>query len=136
MPDPPDSKKARYEQKWKVEYGDKFPILTEYTYRNVLGKKVVDPIRAYCKACKKSFKISHGGLNDCKKHCETDSHKIEFAKYFETTPLDTFLDNSDQSQSDTASIRAAALMGLFIVQQNLSISSLRDFVISEFILKI
>ena len=62
------SKKAKvYEQMYRPEYCQKYPCL---------GPSTEGPTYAYCSLCKRSFKVSHGGMNDCTRHVERASHKL------------------------------------------------------------
>lgn len=62
------SKKSKktYDQKFIPDYGKDFP--------NVCASDK-GPQYAFCKVCVKSFKISHSGAGDIRKHNATDRHK-------------------------------------------------------------
>ena len=116
-------KRIKYSQQWKDSYRDKYPCLEQYCYRDLTGKKVVDSLRATCTICKCDFGISHGGLTDCRRHCESEAHVKNAAKRKGVVKLTAFVDSRPENTEELQAVRASALLGLFIVETNQSISS-------------
>ncbi|WP_419608145.1 hypothetical protein, partial [Thiolapillus sp.] len=58
-------KKKTYYQNFRQEYRTMYPALRS---------SAKGPQFAHCTVCKSDFSIAHGGKNDCKKHCDTQSH--------------------------------------------------------------
>ena len=116
-------KRIKYSQQWKDSYRDKYPCLEQYCYRDLTGKKVVDSLRATCTVCKCDFGICHGGLTDCRRHCESEAHVKNSAKRKGVVKLTAFVDSRPENTEELQAVRASALLGLFIVETNQSISS-------------
>ena len=58
-------KKKTYHQNFRREYRTMYPALRS---------SAEGPQLAHCTVRKSDFSIAHGGKNDCKKHCDTQSH--------------------------------------------------------------
>ena len=58
-------KKKTYHQNFHQEYRTVYPALRS---------SAKGPQFALCTVCKSDFSFAHGGKNDCKKHCDTQSH--------------------------------------------------------------
>ena len=81
------AKKKRYDCRFLDRYMDPkqggFACLEVYSYVDVQGHKRTDDRFAICKICRTAgksmgqykFGVSHGGLNDCTRHVNTDGHK-------------------------------------------------------------
>ena len=59
-------KKKTYYQNFRQEYRTMYPALRS---------SAEGPQLAQCTVCKSDFSIAHGAKNDCKKHCDTQSHQ-------------------------------------------------------------
>ena len=63
---PPRLKKARRVQKYRKEWEEGNPWLE---------RVVENDLKANCKACRKVFSISHGGVTDVKQHAAGELHR-------------------------------------------------------------
>lgn len=66
-----DSEKDRNKQikrmcVYRKEWEQKYDCIRKHNFSRY---------KSYCNLCSKSFHISHGGLNDVKRHCSTSEHK-------------------------------------------------------------
>ena len=84
---------------------------------------------AHCTICHIDFSVAHGGLYDCKRHDESESHKILAAEKEKSRPtqnIKAFLvkpepvAGEEQLQCDVT--RAEAMICNIIVDNNLSLS--------------
>ena len=62
---PPPPKKGKRQQKYRREWEEANPWLD-----SVSG----DVFKANCKACRRSFSVSHGGLSDVRQHASGGQH--------------------------------------------------------------
>lgn len=58
-------------QKYKAEYGVKFPVVTQ---------SKTDDEHAFCKVCECDISITHGGIDDIKRHTLTGNSYLLLSK--------------------------------------------------------
>ena len=84
------------------------------------------PNYARCKSCSVDINISHGGLNDVKKHLATNKHQ-ELSKATEMSGNLRELFRHSQSPIEEAVTRAEVLFAVFVAEHNLSFSTTNHF---------
>lgn len=67
---------------------------------------------AFCKICCKTFVISHGGVNDVKKHAKTNEHKTRSCTVMSNNVLSSFL-KKDVLNSDEEKVIAAEVTKVY-----------------------
>lgn len=101
--------KKRAYQKFKKEYAQQFPVST-----SSLGE-----YHAFCTVCSVDFLISHGGVNDIKKHIKSKKH-LDQSKVRANTPrISNFFASSS---GDHNVIQAETLFTEFIIEHNLPLA--------------
>lgn len=97
----------RKKQKRLCVYRDQW----ENTY-DFLSKVSGNPFKAFCKICRKEFSISHGGLNDIKRHTTGPDHQRLEKMSKKNQTLSTFLQR-DILTTDDENIIAAELVQVY-----------------------
>ena len=120
---PPAKIKAKKaEQTFLLRYSEKYPTL-------VASKK--GPHYAHCTLCKSDFSVRSSGIFDCKRHCESASHR-----QFDAAPeakakqrkLTTFVVSSSNKLSENSTdiqrqtTRAEAMLCQIIADSNLPLT--------------
>ena len=108
------SKKKKYHQAFRMEYSSAFPSIRPSRQ---------GPKFAHCTTCKTDFSVAHGGRYDCKKHCETSSHKRLQKGHENTTTLTAFCQRSSSPSLQNQVTRAEAVMCSLVAELNLPLST-------------
>ena len=114
------TKKQHGGQKYLPEYTEKYPILTRFE-----GSEY----RIYCNACKSDFGISHGGIDDCKRHVDGPMHEAKYKTYKSQLTLSAMFGKSSGAIDPVAEKRkhdvtSAELNTMrFFVEHNIAFSS-------------
>ena len=118
------SKKAKVYSARKQKFINKYSM--KYKYLHVSSNSDTS---AHCTICHIDFLVGHGGLYDCKRHDESESHQklaVEKEKSRPTQNIRSFLvkpepvAGEEQLQRDVT--RAEAMICNIIVDNNLSLS--------------
>jgi hypothetical protein len=102
-------KKKKNKTKFNESYQEKYPWVWPIKH------PVRDEHKARCTVCHCDFSVSHGGIDDVKKHGETDKHLSNNSQMAGTSTIRNFL----PSVNDLDIVRAETLMAEFIVEHNL-----------------
>jgi hypothetical protein len=97
-------------QRYKKDYCLKFPMLTASR---------VSESHAFCTFCKLDFSVAHGGANDCKKHCQTEAHKLRANA---ASKCQSKISGFVSKDADLPIINAEVMFTNFIIEHNLPIS--------------
>ena len=108
-------KRKRISQKFRDEYGEKFPCITNST---------LSVHHARCKVCLLDFTVSHGGMGDVLRHVKSVRHCDISSCKAATPSVSNFFGKSNESQNlDQDVIRAEVLFTNFLVEHNIALSA-------------
>ena len=97
-------------QKFRKEYTERFPVIRS----SKRGENY-----AFCTCCSSDISISHGGINDIRKHINAKKHQAN-SEAAKGSTISDFL--ASTSSSNVSVIRAETLFTDFIIEHSLPIS--------------
>lgn len=106
-------KRARYNNSFRSEWSSQFECIRA----SRLGES-----HAFCQVCASDFKVTHGGINDVRKHLNTEKH-VKCAKCLESTSKAVFDKFKVSTGNHTDNVtKAELLMQGFVIEHNLPIA--------------
>ncbi|XP_076033554.1 uncharacterized protein LOC143020733 [Oratosquilla oratoria] len=98
----PPHKKGKLLQKYRHEWEEAYPCL------NSVSEELY---KANCKACRRTFSVSHGGLSDIKQHASGEQHSRN-ARSQKTQSVVSQFFMTETSQAEIDSVTAAEITGI------------------------
>ena len=78
--------------------------------------------QAYCKVCSKHFSVSHGGIDDVRRHGEGKKHFELFNTRKSTNQVTKYYISSNSSSLDENVIKAETLISLAMAKHNVPLA--------------
>lgn len=111
----PSSKRAKYDQVWKEEYGRSFSV-------NGISKSDKSLHSAFCSFCKCHFTIRSGGSYDIIKHCATQKHMLAERAASSKSNISQFFKGKVE---DHSTIQSQVRFTKFLVGEELALGNFR-----------